>query len=59
MKYAAELLESPVSDEDLQTAMAEMDLNADGKISFKEFVYWWKRGRQGGKSVYKLTGKWA
>lgn len=37
---------------------AEIDLNHDGKISFPEFSYWWKRGRQGGKSLKKLIENW-
>ena len=38
---------------------SSIDLNHDSKVSFYEFSYWWRRGRQGGKSLKKISEAWA
>lgn len=42
-----------------RTIMKEIDKDNNGKISFNEFCYWWKRGRQGKTSILQLTSEWA
>jgi hypothetical protein len=45
-----------LSDEELQTALSELDANKVGKISLEEFTLWWKSGRKGAnKTMRKLT----
>jgi hypothetical protein len=49
-------LGAELSEEDLQTALAELDSNKDGKISLEEFTVWWKNGRKGkSRAMRKLT----
>lgn len=55
LKKAEKHMGGSSSEEDLRTAMEEMDLDEDGKIDFSEFVFWWKRGRQGAVSIQKLV----
>jgi hypothetical protein len=50
---------SEVNAEDIQSAMKNIDENKDGKINFKEFIFWWKKGRQGGMCFTKLMNQWA
>lgn len=59
MGHAASLLGIDFSQEEIENSMKEMDLNSDGKICFQEFMYWWKRGRQGATSIKNLLGSWA
>lgn len=59
MANAAKQLGQEIPMEELKSAIDEMDLNNDGVIHYKEFLYWWKRGKQGAKSVNKLASKWA
>jgi EF-hand domain pair len=47
-----------ITQKKLDDIMDLIDLNKDGKINFQEFSYWWKRGRQGGKSLESITSKW-
>jgi Ca2+-binding EF-hand superfamily protein len=56
LKDISRLLGQEHSDEELQTALSELDANKDGKISLEEFTLWWKSGRKGAnKTMRKLT----
>lgn len=47
-----------ISKEEVQQLMNQVDKNNDGFISFNEFSYWWKRGRQGKSSYLSWTKSW-
>mmetsp|Transcript_31338 Transcript_31338/g.31004 ORF Transcript_31338/g.31004 Transcript_31338/m.31004 type:complete len:243 (-) Transcript_31338:569-1297(-) len=59
LALATEQLGENPNQSEIQHAMQVMDLNHDGKINFREFVYWWKRGRQGAISIQKMAGSFA
>ena len=48
-----------ISTQEIQNLMHQVDKNNDGTISFNEFSYWWKRGRQGKSSYLAWTKSWA
>lgn len=52
-------LDITLSAEKIDEIMMEIDTDKDSKITFNEFSYWWKRGRQGKKSFLQLTFAWA
>jgi Ca2+-binding EF-hand superfamily protein len=56
LKEISRQLGQDLNEEELQTALRELDTNQDGKISLEEFTAWWKSGRQGkNKIMRKLT----
>jgi Ca2+-binding EF-hand superfamily protein len=56
LKEISRQLGQDLSEEELQTALKELDTNKDSKISLEEFTAWWKSGRQGkDKIMRKLT----
>ena len=48
-----------ISVQEIKNLMQQVDKNNDGSISFNEFSYWWKRGRQGKSSYLAWTKSWA
>lgn len=58
LKIGLKQLNIGIEPKTAQEYLSEIDLDHDGKISFSEFSYWWKRGRQGGKSLKKVLEKW-
>lgn len=50
-------LSHKLSDAELKVVFDELDENKDQKISYPEFVKWWKKGRRGqGNTMKKLIG---
>jgi hypothetical protein len=46
-------LNHELSEQELQIAFNDIDVDQDGKISLEEFVNWWKKGRKGKSAVVK------
>jgi hypothetical protein len=40
---------------EINDLLVNAEFNQDGKMNYGNFSYWWKRGRQGGKSLRKIT----
>jgi hypothetical protein len=56
LKDISRQLGQELSDVELETALSELDLNQDGKISLEEFTQWWKSGRKGqNRTMRRLT----
>jgi Ca2+-binding EF-hand superfamily protein len=46
-----------LKEEELTAVFADLDENSDSKISYEEFVKWWKNGRRGkGQLMRKIVG---
>jgi hypothetical protein len=46
-----------LKEEELAVVFAELDENSDSKISYEEFVKWWKKGRRGkGRLMKRIVG---
>lgn len=58
MSQALNKLNYQMPMKEIEDYIAGIDLNHDGRINFYEFNYWWRRGRQGGKSLKIITDKW-
>ena len=41
--------------DEISSQLKNIEIIKNGKIGYSEFSYWWKRGRQGGMSLRKLT----
>lgn len=52
-------IQPELTEEDMRDAIARIDINNDGMISFEEFCFWWKKGRQGAVSVSEIALNWA
>ena len=44
---AVQQIDSNMSSENILAAIGRIDVNNDGKVSFEEFCFWWRKGRQG------------
>ena len=45
--------------EELREGLKRIDVDKDGKISFEEFCFWWKKGRQGPLCFAETALNWA
>ena len=41
--------------DEISTQLKNLEIIKNGKIGYSEFSYWWKRGRQGGVSLKRLS----
>lgn len=56
---AFQSMPNAIKPEELKDGLKKIDVDKDGKISFEEFCFWWKKGRQGPLSFSESTLKWA
>ena len=56
---AIQKIQDDITFEDISEAIARIDINNDGTISFEEFCFWWKKGRQGAVSLSEIALNWA
>lgn len=57
--HAIQRIQDDITFEDMRDAIARIDINNDGTISFEEFCFWWKKGRQGAVSISEIALNWA
>ena len=48
-----------ITAEEVREGLRRIDLHRNGKVSFEEFLFWWKKGRQGPLSFADSVINWA
>ena len=56
LKFFAAQMRSPMSDEELEAALADMDKSKTGSVSFDDLYRWWKSHDRSTKSTGALAG---
>ena len=50
-------LGEPLTDEETEDAMDELDTDGTGEVTFPRFVYWWNEAHKGGKRSSQYTNR--